>query len=165
MDPPRVTKIMVIMRTDATVLDIDYPFFQNNTQSMCIRSADSCHDFAEIVIFGQRKSDGVLNAYSMNLDDFFSHNWTSPRLCLIQSWCGPRHPARNIIPHPLKEVILIQDELGQLSVYDSSNSKSGLRSTSGLSIISAIPDYLEYNTFCWVPISNSLINQAPMCFF
>jgi WD40 repeat protein len=151
MNPPRVTKVALIMRTDLTVMPVDYLFFGPRLTVHCVRSHDTCHDFAEITIFGQRECDGVLNAYTMNLDDFFSQNWTSPRLCLVHSWCGLRHPVKSIQKHPILPFIAIQDEMNELSVFKSSRSKIGLRSTSGLSIYGQLSQKEPYSCYTWIP--------------
>jgi hypothetical protein len=39
--PRRITKVMVIMRTDATVMDIDFPFFNNEMMTICLKSKES----------------------------------------------------------------------------------------------------------------------------
>jgi hypothetical protein len=140
------------------MLDLDFPFFNSDLSSICLKSKQSCHDLSEIAFFCQRQSDDVLNVYAMNMDDFFSHGVTSPRLCLINSWCGMRQPLKSIHRHPYFELAALQDIDYDISIFDSSPSRTGLRSTSGLSIITAIPRDVQANELVWIPSRKNFLN-------
>ncbi|KAI8899669.1 RAVE protein 1 C terminal-domain-containing protein [Globomyces pollinis-pini] len=150
-NPTRVVKIALIMKTDNTVLEVDHSFFNGMVLSFCNRSKESCHNSPEIQFLGQQNEDHVLNSYSMNLDDFFSHDWSSPRLLLVGSWCGPRVPIVEVIRHSVMPYVALLDQANELSIFSASIPKSGLRSTTGLTIVTVLPSGSSCLAFAWIP--------------
>ncbi|KAJ3274403.1 regulator of (H+)-ATPase in vacuolar membrane [Terramyces sp. JEL0728] len=154
--PSRVTKISTIIVSEKTVQDFDYPFFSNPIHSFYHIPIESCNDAPELT-FLARNDDHVMNAYTMNLDDFFNRNWSSPRLFLRVSWSAPQNEIQKIIKHQKLPLFAILDDLNQLMVYSSKLPRIGLRSTLGLSFLfqckfETIPTYIS-----WFPSSSILV--------
>lgn len=104
-------------------------------------------------MLGCRSSDQVINAYLMNLDDFFNQNWTTPRIFLSYSWCGPQRPISKMKRHPTLNILATLDESGEFSVFDTTSATLGLRSTKGISISGILPREMASSSFVWIPSS------------
>ncbi|KAJ3323371.1 regulator of (H+)-ATPase in vacuolar membrane [Boothiomyces sp. JEL0866] len=148
--PPRVTKINTIMVSERTVQDSDFPFFMNPVHSFYNIPIESCNDTPEIT-FLTRNEDQVMNAYSMNLDDFFNHNWSSPRLYLRVSWSAPQTEIQKIVKHQTLPLFAILDNKNQLSIYSSRLPRIGLRSTLGLTFQSQVQFESAPYSLSWFP--------------
>ncbi|KAI8800094.1 RAVE protein 1 C terminal-domain-containing protein, partial [Cladochytrium replicatum] len=163
--PRRIPKVFVIMKIDKCVLPFDYNFFCGSVfihhNSLDIKKS-SFHFPAELYIFGQNPTDGVLNCYAMDLDEFFASEWASAHLRLVHSWCGHRKPAvrGTFCKHPSLPFVASVDEDGECLIFRISVPNIGLRSTHGLEYISTIATSVTGpGRLAWLPSCPILLIQ------
>ncbi|KAJ3261140.1 regulator of (H+)-ATPase in vacuolar membrane [Boothiomyces macroporosus] len=154
--PSRVTKINTIMVSERTVQESDFAFFGNPIHSFYSIPVESCNHTPEIT-FLTRNDENVMNAYSMNLDDFFNHNWSSPRLYLRVSWSAPQSEIQKIVKHQALPLFALFDHQNQLLIYSSRLPRIGLRSTLGLTFHCQVPFENTPDCLNWFPnIGNAI---------
>ncbi|KAI8818763.1 RAVE protein 1 C terminal-domain-containing protein [Fimicolochytrium jonesii] len=139
--PRRIPKVLVIMKTEHAVPVEDVQHFEG--QSLVFfhdRSIQPSTIFqpAELQIVVQR-SDGALNSYIMDLDDFFTSSWMVPRLAHYHSWNGHRKAVHKVIRHPRLPYVATIAKDAEVMIFRSSAPQMGLRTTDGLSSIATIP--------------------------
>ncbi|KAJ3285428.1 regulator of (H+)-ATPase in vacuolar membrane, partial [Borealophlyctis nickersoniae] len=158
--PRRVPKVLVVMKTDQTVPAADSPFLSENViiyhRGYNVKQS-SIFFPAELHILGRHPSTGVLNCYTMSLDDFFATSWTIPHLRLVHSWCGHRGPSRQVVRHPNLgwAASIAKDE--EIVVYEVGTPQIGLRSTHGIMQAALFPPPTKQNAepsariLAWLP--------------
>jgi hypothetical protein len=156
--PRRVTKIVVLMKYDLTVTEPEIEFFDGPLSSLSISNPDTCPDNAEITFLAQSRASGVLNAYTMCLDDFFSYNWTSPRLNLVHTWCGPSRILKSAIRHPLQPLMCAQDNKLSVKIYKRTPLLG--QNTSHLKMIGSLSKSLAIRTMQWIPSTGHTLLAA-----
>ena len=100
--PPRVTKVVMLMKTDHAIDVHDFEYFDCAISTVFIEPIIPFSNYTEVILVAHSRKNLVLNAYAMNLEDFFSRTWTSPRLETQFTWCGPvtkiaRHECHSIL--------------------------------------------------------------------
>ncbi|ORY37104.1 WD40 repeat-like protein [Rhizoclosmatium globosum] len=106
--PQRVPKVMVILKTQSGVLPGDFEAFMGTVHVFydSARIKNSAIYFpAQISILAKSTTTGLLNLYSMNLDEFFGSPWANPYLRLEHSWCGHTTRVKRFSEHPSLPVV------------------------------------------------------------
>ncbi|TPX65121.1 hypothetical protein SpCBS45565_g05402 [Spizellomyces sp. 'palustris'] len=154
--PRRMAKVIVLMKTDRTVASEDFDFFEGNVtvfHNDWAMKKSAIFFPAELQILAQR-ADGIINTYTMNLDDFFATSWMIPHLSLMHSWGGPRGSVKILFRHPNKNFVASVGMDGEVVVYQSSVPQVGLRTTDGLQVIASFPpdgDHTRTRNVAWLP--------------
>ncbi|KAJ3055772.1 regulator of (H+)-ATPase in vacuolar membrane [Rhizophlyctis rosea] len=134
-EPRRMPKIFVIMKTEQTVAPIDHAFFRGTVlvyhRGRTVKQS-SIFFPAELHVLAHRRDTGVINCYTLSLDDFFATSWTTPHLNLVYSWCGHRQPTQKIVRHPNLSLAASLANDGEVVVFELSIPQIGLRTTYGL---------------------------------
>ncbi|KAJ3017210.1 regulator of (H+)-ATPase in vacuolar membrane [Thoreauomyces humboldtii] len=138
--PRRSSKVIVLMRTEATVTASDADFFESEALIYHNKSGEKKSAFffpAELSILTKRK-DGTLHVYAMSLDDFFATSWMTPRLSLRHSWGGHRTSIIHVSRHPSLPLVASISRDGEVTLSKSTIPLTGLRTTDGLTAIASL---------------------------
>ncbi|KAI8913148.1 RAVE protein 1 C terminal-domain-containing protein [Powellomyces hirtus] len=153
--PRRAPKVLTIMKSDNTLPPTDFDFFQRTVLVFHNDwgTRESAIFFpAELQLVAQRQ-DGSLNAYTMNLDDFFATSWMTPRLSLKHSWSGHRDSTMKVVRHPNLPFVATVAKDGEIIIFYNSVPMNGLRTTDGLSAVTTISPAAEssHSQIAWLP--------------
>lgn len=139
------------MRTELAVSKVEADFFGDFVKCIGLQSPDAINSSPEIVLLTCRKSDQIMNAYTMNLDDFFNSNWNAPRLTLKYSWCGPKTNIKVMKRHEQSGLLAALDESGTFSVYETGpNASLQLKTEVGVLVLAVLPSGYNVVEFSWV---------------
>ncbi|KAI8610245.1 RAVE protein 1 C terminal-domain-containing protein [Chytriomyces sp. MP71] len=138
--PQRIPKVMVILRTDSGVLPADYDAFMGQVEVMHDVSViqDSAIYFPPQLNILARSLTGVLNMYTMNLDDFFGSSWTNSYLRLEKSWCGHARTVARFSRHVNRHIVASVSEDGDVNYYVLSCPQVAVRATQGFDLIANV---------------------------
>ncbi|KAJ3076415.1 regulator of (H+)-ATPase in vacuolar membrane [Podochytrium sp. JEL0797] len=137
--PQRIPKVLVVLKTQSGVLPGDYEAFMGEVETFCDASvvmASAIHFPAEISILARSTATGLLNLYSMSLDEFFGSPWANPYLRLEHSWCGHTTPVARFSVHPKQSVAASVSVGGEVNFYRISVPQVAIRVNEGLDLIS-----------------------------
>ena len=154
--PIRAPRFIILMKTDAILPISDYDIFQGALQMFCDRQSlckSAVYFPAELYVLTQRRSDGLLHCYTMDLDDFFTGQWISPRLNLVCSWSGHRSPIKQLHRHPQLPLCVTIDQTGDIYAQRTAPPKKGLRTTYSLTHLASVPHSAPFNDsfiFSWI---------------
>ncbi|OAJ38977.1 hypothetical protein BDEG_22865 [Batrachochytrium dendrobatidis JEL423] len=164
--PVRTPKLIVVMRTEQTINTADYDLFQGPLQIFCDQQSlckSAIYFPAELSLLVQRRSDGVLACFTMNLDDFFTNAWTAPRFHLVYTWSGHSCSVESFIRHPGLPYVITTDSSGLSAVYKSSPPRRGLQTVPSLQHISFLRSifWTHPKAVCWMPNSPIIAATTP----
>ena len=141
--PPRMTKLALLFKSE-NVLNLQTSKYPDcPIASFLIMPAVEFSNYPEALLFAFNSKNSVLDAYAMNLEDFFSYKWTAPRIELLYSWCGPSDPPLLYSAHKILDFMATVDSLNTVYIYHIC-SNYGKKECLGLNLV------------CWKQISSKV---------
>ena len=148
--PPRMTKLALLFKCE-NVLDI-----QTSKHPDCpiacflIMPAAEFSNHTEALLFAFNSKNAVLDAYAMNLEDFFSYKWTAPRIELLYSWCGPSEPPLLYSSHKILDFMATVDSQNTVYIYQIC-SNYGKKECPGLNLVCWKQILSKVSAIKWLP--------------
>ncbi len=110
-DPERVVKSIVIIKSSPGLFLDHLPFFQNDLKILEYDTYLPC-----IIFLGQ--CENRARCYSLNLEDFITKAWVTPRIGLMYSFEFTDSPVSDICKHPLLPVVMLKQEKTRIYRFD-----------------------------------------------
>ncbi|KAJ3117017.1 DmX-like protein 1, partial [Physocladia obscura] len=162
-NPQRVPKVVVVLKTENGVLSGDFEAFLGDTHvfyNPSVVSNSAIYFPPQISILAHSYISGLLNSYTMNLDEFFGSTWSNPYLRLEHSWCGHTEPIIRFSRHPNSSIFASISINSDINIYRMSVPQDAIRVTDGLDLIAHYNFETEISTELlveWIPNSNLAI--------
>ncbi|KAI9336294.1 hypothetical protein BDR26DRAFT_489550 [Obelidium mucronatum] len=158
--PQRVPKVVIILKTQSGVLPGDFEAFMGNIEIFYdsrLHEDSAIYFPAQISMLAKSAESGLLNLYSMNLDEFFGSPWANPYLRLEHSWCGHKSRVEKFSRHPSLHIVASMSVDNEVNFYRISLPQVAIRVNDGLDLISHRkfgPGLLLIN---WIPNNETAV--------